>query len=204
MISASKCKFVEKASYYQYNTENSLNRIEITLSQRISPNHHSFQLEKQICWKFGDLLPQQQNRQHRLKHLQIQTIAEKFSLTLRFSKCPAYEENYQMLGKYTHSALQSEFQVKIKFSCSSCHLSNSLPLVEWINMCKFCDWLLNCNKCAIAILQIEFKIKLQQLWCKKWYCATLVYKSKICVERKLLDGVKRNKVEMCQRVRIMT
>ncbi|CAL6104333.1 Hypothetical_protein [Hexamita inflata] len=82
MISASKCKFVEKASYYQYNTEYSLNRREITLSQRISSNHHSFQLEKQIVWKFGALLPEQYNRQHGLKQLQMQIDAEKFSLSM--------------------------------------------------------------------------------------------------------------------------
>ncbi|CAL6097605.1 Hypothetical_protein [Hexamita inflata] len=99
MISASKCKFVEKASYYQYNTENSLNRIEITLSQRISPNHHSFQLEKQICWKFGDLLPEQQNCQHRLKWFQIQTIAEKFSLTLCILQVPSLRRKLPNVGK---------------------------------------------------------------------------------------------------------
>ncbi|CAL5984309.1 Hypothetical_protein [Hexamita inflata] len=104
--------------------------------------------------------------------------------------CSGIAENFQMLGKYTQNALLSEFQVKINFSGSSCHLSYSLSLVEWMNMCKFCEWLFHCNKCAIAILDLAFKINIQQLWCKKWYCAVVVYKSKIFAVRKLLDGFK--------------
>ncbi|CAL6116267.1 Hypothetical_protein [Hexamita inflata] len=191
MIPASKCKLVFKARHCQYNTENSLNRIEITLSQRISPKSSFIS-----AWKANLLGNSALFCQHN-KIANIGSSGSKYRPSPESSlfhcilfRCSAYEENNQMLGKYTQSILQSEFLVKIKFSGSSCHLSNSLSLVEWMNMCKFYDWLFSCNKCAIAILYIAFKIKLQQLWCKNWYCAVVVYKSKIFVERKLLDGVK--------------
>ncbi|CAL6044213.1 Hypothetical_protein [Hexamita inflata] len=49
MISASKRKSVLKLTINQYNTVKSLNCKRIALGQRILPNLHSFQLEKQIC-----------------------------------------------------------------------------------------------------------------------------------------------------------
>ncbi|CAL6113526.1 Hypothetical_protein [Hexamita inflata] len=63
-----------------------------------------------------------------------------------------------MLGQYAQNALQSEFPVNIIFSGSSCHLCYSLSLVEWMNMCKFCEWLFSCNKCTITILDLTFQI----------------------------------------------
>ncbi|CAL6053672.1 Hypothetical_protein [Hexamita inflata] len=109
-----------KARNYQYNTEKSLNCKEITLEQSILPNHHSFQVEKQICLEIRHsvairtkslaLAQVAPNTYHHRKVLVYTVQSSGAQLTNKISKC--WESTPRMPCKVNFRS-RSFFQVQV-------------------------------------------------------------------------------------------
>ncbi|CAL6070424.1 Hypothetical_protein [Hexamita inflata] len=154
-----------KACYYQYNTGKSLNCKGIAVGQIIFPNHHSFQLEKLIC---SEILRSVAIRTKSLTLAQVAPNTDHHRKVLIYTVQSSGAQAEHIISKYWESTprmpCKANFRSRSIFSDSSYHLSNSLSLVEWMNMCKLCEWLFDCNKCAITILDLAFQIIFKQQW----------------------------------------